>query len=181
MRLLTLCFAGLLSLAVQAEAGDIPLSVAEMKSQPADAFGHARGNLPEKPGPFGDETPDYEILYWEKGDVSVFSFGYGWGGPESRYIFPLRRHKHWRCPSCFRLTDLSDSIELGEGSCTVTDHGRSSCQMKFLGDHHNLGNYTKVQMTFTSRTRRSDGSKYLGVKSFAVTVEDVFEGRSTSY
>ncbi len=176
-------------LCLQAEAADVPLSAEEMwKSQrgsTADAFGVDEGYLPEQPGPYGDETPDYEILYWEKGDVSVFSFGYGWGDIDDRYIFPLRRHKSWRCPTCFRLTDLSDSIDLGEGSCTVIevaadDHRRSSCQMKFFGDHSNLGNHTKAQMTFNS-AERNDGSSYLSVASFAVTVTHVFDDSTISY
>ncbi len=181
------CLMGLMMavLCLQAEAADIPLSAAEMKSQSADAFGSDRGQLPWEPGQGGDETPYYEILYWEKGDVSVFSFGYR-SDIEQRYIFPMRRHTSWRCSTCFRLTDLSNSIELGKGSCSVVelaadDHRRSSCQMEFFGDHHNLGNHTKVQMTFNS-AERSDGSSYLSVASFAVKVTHAFVGDvTTSY
>lgn len=160
-----------LPLMVQAIDAELPLSSSELKSfgvYPATIEGYSEGYLPEVDEPFGDETPDYLVQYWEKDDIVVIAYGYGWGFIDHGYVFPMRKHPSDKCQHCFTLVEtVGEGNEIGEGSCVYSNNIRKSCQLSFTG-YHWLGNYTEVDIVFEPV---NSGEK-LTVKSLQTRVED---------
>ena len=163
------CLLFFLSLIAQAIDVELPLSSSELKSfgvYPPSISGHSVGFLPETDDPYGDETPDYLVQYWEKGDTIVIAYGYGWGSLDHGFVFPMRKQPSSKCQQCFVLMEkVGEGNEVGEGSCGYDNKVRKSCQLSFAGDNW-LGNYTELAIGFETET--SGGQ--LTAKSFQTRV-----------
>ena len=164
-----MCLLCLLALPLVAQAVEtkLPLSSSELKSfgvYPATISGYRAGFLPETDDPYGDETPDYLVQYWEKGDTVVIAYGYGWGFLDHGFVFPMRKQPSDKCQHCYTLI-TGEGNEIGEGSCNYEGKVRKSCQLSFVGNNW-LGNYTEVTIGFEAET---SGTK-LTARSFQTKV-----------
>ena len=163
------CLLSFSSLVAEAIDAELPLSSSELKSfgvYPSTIYGYSAGFLPKTDGPYEDETPDYLVQYWERGDTIVIAYGYGWGFLEHGFVFPMRKQPSNECQQCFTLMEkIGEGNEVGEGSCSYENKVRKSCQLSFAG-YNWLGNYTELSIDFETKTSRGQ----LTVKSFQTKV-----------
>lgn len=165
--MILICLLSLPLIAWVVEA-ELPLSSSELKKfgvHQATVSKHQHGYLPEADGPYGDETPDYLVEYYEKEDLVVLAYGYGWGFIEDSYVFPMRKQPSDKCEQCFILMAASgEDIEVGEGVCDYQDNIRKSCRLSFAGDNY-LGEHTEVDIAYGT-----DSSGKLAVKSLQTRI-----------
>ena len=137
---------------------------------PSKVSGFDEGFMPESDGPFGDETPDYWIEYYEKDNTIVFAYGYGWGQLDHWYIFPVRRgdnqssHCHDR-DGCFNLIDVTSDAEVGYGLCNnKSDGSRESCTLTIFdnGDEETV----ELKVSFKQKNEKYWASSLVITESY---------------
>lgn len=138
---------------------------------PIDVSGFDEGYMPERDGPFGDETPNYWIEYYERGQTIVFAYGYGWGELDHEYVFPVRRgnNQSQHCgqdkAGCFGLVDVTSDTEVGYGRCVnKSDGSRESCILTIFdnGDEQTV----ELKVGFTKKNEEYWASSLIITESY---------------
>ena len=139
----------------------------------SEVSGLQEGYMPEGDGPFGDETPNYWIEYYEKGNTIVFAYAWGWGYLDHEYVFPMHKevvvNPHCR-DNCFNLLDVTSGDKVGYGTCAnKPDDSRDSCTLTIFDN----GNKEKVELKV--RFKKKENGRY---HASSLIVTESYKGKS---